>query len=332
MSDQLLRALDDIRRRAVPDRRLGVFDVSIADDGGVRRLSGVTTSRDALTALRRLAADADLQDDVRALPDAPEPAAVLTAAVAPLLATPSIRGERSSEVLHGEPLTVLEQRQAWLRVRATDGYHGWVHEGYARAGSSDWADDWTQRATGRSLGLEVKTTEGRVRLPVGARVVVRRNGAIELADGRAGELVGGTMRLEREARAEARLVAVPEWASRWFGGAPYLWGGRTDWGVDCSGLVQAVYGMRGVPLPRDTDLQLAAGTAVPPHPDGRGYEAGDLLFFAEEHRVSHVALWAGAGRIVHSALSRGGVSRDDLFGPSPLARKLRDGLVGVRRV
>jgi cell wall-associated NlpC family hydrolase len=64
---------------------------------------------------------------------------------------------------------------------------------------------------------------------------------------------------------------------------------------------------------------------------GRGYEAGDLLFFAEQGRVSHVAIWAGAGRIVHSALSRGGVARDDLFGDSALALRLREGLVGVRR-
>jgi len=45
---------------------------------------------------------------------------------------------------------------------------------------------------------------------------------------------------------------------------------------------------------------------------GSGYEAGDLLCFADGHRVSHVALWAGAGRIVHSALARGGVGSDDL--------------------
>lgn len=333
MTESVLRALEDIRRRSVPDRRLGVFDITIADDGGSRRLAGVTTSREALSALHRLAADASLRDDVRALPDAPdEPAAVITAAVAPLLGSPTIRAERSSEVLHGESVVVLERRDAWLRVRAADGYHGWIHEGYARTGSLEWADDWDQRATGRSLGVELKGPDGRVRLPIGARVAVRRSGAVELADGRTGEVVSGNLRLEREAGAEARLVAAPEWANRWFGGAPYLWGGRTDWGVDCSGLAQAVYAFRGIRLPRDTDLQLAAGTEVPPHADGRGYEAGDLLFFAEQGRVSHVALWAGAGRIVHSALSRGGVSRDDLFGRSALALKLRDGLVGVRRV
>jgi cell wall-associated NlpC family hydrolase len=93
-----------------------------------------------------------------------------------------------------------------------------------------------------------------------------------------------------------------------------------------------VYAFRGTALPRDTDLQLAAGTEVPVTNDGRGYEAGDLLFFAEQGRVSHVALWAGAGHIVHAALSRGGVGTDALFGDEPRMRRLRVGLVGVRRL
>lgn len=331
----LLRAIEDIRRRTVPDRRLGVFDVTLSDDDAGHHLAGVTTSREALSALRRLAAEAHLAVDVRTLPDrgvASEAAAVVTAALAPLQSGPAVRAERSSEVLHGETLTVLERRDAWLRVRAGDGYHGWIHDGYVRTGAADWAGDWADRAEGRSLGLELRLPDGRARLPLGARVALRRDGGVETADGRGGEIVGGAVRAEREARAEARLLAPPEWALRWFGAAPYLWGGRTEWGTDCSGLVQTVYQFRGAPLPRDTDLQIGAGVDVAIAKDGRGYEAGDLLFFAEQGRVSHVALWAGAGHIVHSALSRGGVGTDDLFGDEPLSRRLRENLVGVRRV
>ena len=331
MTDRLARAVDDVRRRWVPDRRLGIFDVEVT----AGTISGLTTSRDAQAVLRRLAADAGLAADVRVTPDesvGPNRAAVVTAAIAPLCPEPQVAAARVSEVLHGEPLAVFQRRGDWLRVRAGDGYIAWIHAGYVAAGSDQWLEDWVARATARSLGGELEHEGERRRLPVGARVALRQGGTVETADGRLASLVAGMVRPDAELRAEARLVAAPELARRWFGGAPYLWGGRTDWGCDCSGLVQAVYAARGVALPRDSDQQFTLGEEVPPSNVGAGYHAGDLLFFTEHSRVAHVALWAGGGRIVHASLARGGVASDDLLGDAPRLRRLRDQFVGVRRV
>ena len=343
MTDRLERDVADVARKWVPDPRLGVCDIAVQPGA----LAGCTTSRDALTALRRLAAAAGLAADVRLLPDASvldEPAAVVTAAVAPLVREPRVAADRLSEALHGETLTVLERRDAggvegareaggaWLRVRTGDGYHAWIHAGYVALGATAWAEDWAGRATARSLGAELRCEDARFRLAVGARAAPRRTGQIETADGRLWSVAAGVVRLESEVRAEARLVAAPEWALRWFSGAPYLWGGRTEWGVDCSGLVQATYAARGVALPRDSDLQSVAGRDVKLDPRGAGYEAGDVLCFADGRRISHVALWAGAGRIVHSALSRGGVVSDDLLADTAAAKRLREYLVAVRRL
>src|SRR3989442_3942767 len=109
--DKLERAIDDLRRGWLPDRRLGVFEVVL--NGEPRRLSGRTTSPEALEALRRLAADAGIDAELVRLPDASvgaEAAAVLTAAIAPLHEQPLPSAARVSEVLHGETLTVLERR------------------------------------------------------------------------------------------------------------------------------------------------------------------------------------------------------------------------------
>lgn len=327
--DKVERAVDDIRRKWVPDGRLGVFEVSLLPKG----VAGVTSSRDARDALRRLASEAGIVEKVTLLPDESvvEPAAIVTVAIAPLLREPQVTAARVSEVLHGETLDVLEQREDWLRVKAPDGYVAWLPAGYVKHGPADWAADWRERASARSLSADIVTAEGRRRIPTGARVALKR-GVVELADGQRGAVAAGSVRREQELRVEARHLALPEIAQKWYGGAPYLWGGRTEWGVDCSGLVQAVYGARGIQLPRDSDQQFAQGREIPITPDGAGYEAGDLLFFAERGRVSHVALWAGAGRIVHSALSRGGVGGDHLFGDEPRMVRLLASLVGVRRL
>jgi cell wall-associated NlpC family hydrolase len=335
--DRVERAVDDLRRKWVPDGRLGVFDVTIAANVGAQHaaplLTGATSSRDARDALRRLAGETGLTERVRLLPDETvvDAAAIVTAALAPLLGEPKVSAPRVSEALHGESLDILEQRDEWLRVRAADGYIAWVNAGYVATGPADWSEDWRERATARSLSADILTTDGRRRLPTGARLSFRR-GVVELADGQRGAVAAGSVRRDQELRVEARHLALPELAQKWYGGAPYLWGGRTEWGIDCSGLVQAVYAARGIQLPRDSDQQFGQGREIAMSEHGDKYEAGDLLFFAERGRVSHVALWAGAGRIVHAALSRGGVGSDNLFGDEPRMVRLLANFVGVRRM
>jgi len=332
VTEQLLRALGELQRRWVPDRRIGVFDIAVQDG----RIEGSTTSREVQAEARRIGVAAGMEVAVTLLPNDTVDSgavAVVTAAIAPLLERPAVRAPRVNEAVHGEPLTLLERKDDWLRARGSDGYVAWIHSGYVRVGLPDWFEHWLGRATIRSLSCELDYQGERVRLPIGARLAPLRGGAgVETADGRLARVVAGVVRSESELHAEARLMAVSQLALRWFGGAPYLWGGRTEWGVDCSGLVQAVFAARGVALPRDSDQQATAGEPVALSGAGAGYASGDLLCFAERERVSHVALWAGAGRIVHSTLARGGVVSEDLFADSARLGKLREQLVTVRRL
>ncbi|MGH7530853.1 MAG: SH3 domain-containing protein, partial [Gemmatimonadales bacterium] len=157
--DRRARDRDDLGRKWVPDARLGVFEIAVTAEA----VRGATTSRDALDALRVWARTAGLACDVRLLPDASvgaAGAAVVTAALAPLTAEPRLASPRVSEALHGECLDVLEcpgERSGWLRVRARDGYVGWLHGGYAATGPLDWAGDWEARATARALGADIHT-------------------------------------------------------------------------------------------------------------------------------------------------------------------------------
>src|SRR5437016_3872483 len=208
MTAHLERDVADVARKWVPDTRLGVFEVTVQPGA----LAGCTTSRDALAALRRVAAGARLAADIRLLPDSSvgdEQAAVVTAAVAPLVREPRVNADRVSEAVHGETLEVLERRSdTWLRVRAGDGYLAWVHSGYVSLGTTAWAEDWAGRATVRSLGAELRCEGARFRLAVGARAAPQRGGRVETADGRVWDVAAGVLRPEIELRVEARLTAA----------------------------------------------------------------------------------------------------------------------------
>jgi cell wall-associated NlpC family hydrolase len=113
-------------------------------------------------------------------------------------------------------------------------------------------------------------------------------------------------------------------------GVPYKWGGTSPrTGFDCSGYVQYVYAREGVSLPRTSRQQAVAGTKRPTRWDAAS--PGDLVMFAEPgEAISHVAFYAGDGRILHSSSSGGGVRYDDLS--TRRGQWFRRRLVAVRHI
>ena len=107
-----------------------------------------------------------------------------------------------------------------------------------------------------------------------------------------------TTQVSADRKTKARAIAL---ADAWRG-IPYLWGGKSGWGLDCSGLTQLVYELLGIRLPRDADQQ---AKALPPVPSWEELRPGDLLFYP-----GHVGLWVGDGTVIHASSPRGGVVRE----------------------
>lgn len=336
-------AARDVRRTLVPDPRIEVFEVRIRPGRSRPLVSNVTTVPAAAAAFRSRLEEAGLDADIttRILPDPdlePRTEALARAPIVPVYRRPTLGSHLMTQYVLGTRLTLLSRRGRFFRIRGEDAHVGWVHRGYLTRGEPGWALAW-ERAEGGdpvvSLGAQVNDSADRVlaRLPWGARVIQQAGGRILLPDGRDGHVASGeVVQADRLwDRFPSRAESVGRTARRWLG-APYLWGGVTPHGVDCSGLVQAVFWIHGVALPRDSDMQAALGADIDPGEAFQGLRAADLLFFAENRRVNHVALSLGGSEIIHASVGNGVVALNDMAGTGEMDRFLRSIFVGARRL
>ena len=254
---------------------------------------------------------------------------IARSAIVPVHAQPSLRSEQVSQLVLGETGRIEERAGEWRRiVTDLDGYGGWIHAGYVVETDEAAAERWRTEAGGWSLGATLRIDGRRVRLPLRARVAAATS-AVRLPDGSAAEVLDGEVPAAGAVVAAALAQPAERWALAQFEGAPYLWGGVTPWGVDCSGLVQTAFAARGTPLPRDAALQAGCGAPV----DLGAARPGDLLFFRGESgdRITHVAFAAEGDALIHSTVACGGVVREPWL-PGSRAAVLREKLVAARRL
>jgi gamma-D-glutamyl-L-lysine dipeptidyl-peptidase len=207
----------------------------------------------------------------------------------PLRAQPSERAEQVSQLLHGQYMLILEHRESWVFVRVLDdGYEGWCNEKMVVVISENrarqaFADPRVLTISPLSL---CETVNGQAYLPAGSRLL---NGERVLA---AAALAATISHLSTSS-------VTPTTLAMGFLNAPYLWGGKSVLGMDCSGLVQVTFAMCGMLMPRDARQQALLGTQVDNLADAT---AGDLAFFHnEEGRVVHVGLLLEGKRIIHAS-------------------------------
>jgi cell wall-associated NlpC family hydrolase len=193
-------------------------------------------------------------------------------------------GARDRQLLFGETVTVIERKDGWAFVQAArDGYCGYVTE--AALGAPRTA---THRVAAPATHLY---PEPRVQARETAALSF---GALVTVTGTAGafaETPDGFVPAPH-LRPLDRPFDDPVAVAELFLGTPYLWGGNSRAGIDCSGLVQAAFLACGRPCPGDSDLQRALGAELP---ESAPLRRGDLIFWK-----GHVALVADASRLIHA--------------------------------
>lgn len=251
--------------------------------------------------------------------------AIVSVPAAPVRCRPNHRKEMVSQLLFGEAVNVLKENDAlWVKIRGLhDGYEGWMTNSQLEA-----VDEKTARI--RSViavsGLlnEVQTGDRVIQVPFGASLPFFENGK-----GRIGErefIFPGACRNIDTAQATAEQLV--SYAHTWLN-APYLWGGRTPLGVDCSGYVQVIFKMLGIDLPRDTWQQAQEGNPVKKLRDAK---AGDLVFFDNKEEIVHVGILTDNEHVIHASgkVRIDGISKKGIIDADTGKRTIR--LRAIRRI
>ncbi len=227
--------------------------------------------------------------------------------IVPLRAEPSDRAEQVSQVVFGEVYEVLEVQPKWLRIQLTlDGYAGWIDAKQHQPIAEAFYQEWLAAAPHpRTLDVVGVVADDHARTPVQLGSILPFFDGLTLRLGPA----SADKRFYNGLATNPKLP-VPEGlllrAAQLYHRAPYQWGGKSVFGLDCSGFTQQLFALVGIQLPRDARQQVHCGHEVHFATQAR---PGDLAFFDNaEGRIVHVGLIVPDQQILHAS---GEVRRDD---------------------
>ena len=222
--------------------------------------------------------------------------AICLLSVVPMRKEPSHRSEMVSQVLFGEYVLIGEEKDDFVFVTGDyDGYQGWVQRKQLTIiGEADFfqTKDYTVNfATTVSIGNTL------LQAPYTTPVYQKDGLSFQIKGTKIEYLL-----LSAQVRSIGQLILNAQTLPavyQHFINTPYLWGGKSVFGIDCSGFVQQVFKVYGIKLLRDAYLQAEQGMLVNSFEEAR---LGDLAFFQNEKgRVTHVGLVLDGGRIIHAS-------------------------------
>ncbi len=320
---KLLAQIQQVQSEYAPDKRTALFDVSVVDAADAFVLTGESNLPEAVEALRaKLKSDnINFKDEIEMLPSKNlngKTQALINISVANLRSKPKHSAELATQATLGTPVKVLKEQDGWYYIQTPDKYLAWVDDGGIELFDDRVMTNW--KTTGKMIYTKTyghSYTGPDRKQPVSDLVAgnvleiikyVDEFYIVRYPDSRQAyvskeEAEPYNTWLEKLTPNSDSLVAT----SKTLMGVPYLWGGTSTKGMDCSGFTKTVYFLNGIVIPRDASQQVHTGKAIDTVANFENLQKGDLLFFGNKatdstsEKVVHVGIWIGNNEFIHAS-------------------------------
>ncbi len=318
---------DSIKKIHAPDKRVAIYDIKLVSKmNGSVDIIGESDQASALDDLRSILDSKGIffEDHSLLLPDSSvgnTKLAVVNNSVANIRSQAKHSGELATQAILGTVLKVLKLDGSFYLVQSPDGYISWVDHGGVTLMTPEQHLEWQNSEKiifTKTFGFVYQNTDDELQkigdIVLGAQLALvedqKNYFKVMYPDNRIGYIKKSEAELYnswiKDLEASEMLV---ELQAKELMGMPYLWGGTSSKGMDCSGFTKTVYLMNGYIIPRDASQQIMAGKDIDPDLKFTNMKKGDLMFFGRKltdstkQRVTHVGIWLGNGQgeFIHSA-------------------------------
>ena len=194
--------------------------------------------------------------------------------------------EQVTQLLFGELICVQDKNNNWLKIKTLlDGYEGWIDEKQIAYLTESEMQSWSKDQKICTKSIKINTPVGKMVLPVGAFISATNPSKFN---------IGNEVFETNYKFAKIKLLTL----AKSYLNTPYLWGGKSNFGIDCSGFTQIVFLSLGIELPRDASKQVSLGEEI----TRSNSKAGDVAFFTNDAgRVIHVGILLSKDKIIHAS-------------------------------